>query len=474
MLTLSLTGTSGTDFDLYLFDAGATDIYANPPVGLVAKSTGPTSTETITYASIGGGTYYIDLSGATNVMGTYRLATRIAADTTPPVVSLLLDGGAPATNSPTVTATLLASDDLSGVSDIQLSTDGAAWSGWQPYSPTVTWTFPTGDGAKILWVRVRDRAGNVSTAATASIKLITTLLQVVARDPEPGNPTTGTRPTISVTFSAAIRVPSWFNYGLIVQDSLGTVIYGNYGWDSASRTGTFTPDYPLVPGAAYVVSLGAVVDEAGNPLVPIGSWVIRPMIQPTLSLVSRPSVATSGATTALSGVATNGLGAPVLIERSMGGGPWTPFVTVFPASDGSFTTGAQVNANSSFQASLAATGISTAATSPATRVLVRRVVTLAGPSASVTRTAYASRTTVVKAVLGPAAPDVSTTLRIYHYVAARRTYILAVVQTRTSVGGTAAFSWRPTIAGSYYLRVTTAPTTLFANGLSPAYRWTVR
>ena len=162
VLTLFLTGTSGTDFDLYLFDAGATDIYANPPVGLVAKSTGPTSTETINYASIGGGTYYIDLSGATNVMGTYRLATRIAADTTPPAVSVLLDGGAPATNNPIVTATVLASDDLSGVSDMELSADGVTWSDWQPYSPTETWTFPTGDGPRSLWVRVRDGAGNVS------------------------------------------------------------------------------------------------------------------------------------------------------------------------------------------------------------------------------------------------------------------------------------------------------------------------
>ena len=297
---------------------------------------------------------------------------------------------------------------------------------------------------------------------------------MIARDPDPSAPTTGTRPTIRVTFSEAIRVSSWSNYGLILQDSLGTVIYGRYGWDPGTWTGSFTPDYPLVPGAAYVVSLGSVVDEAGNSLGPVGSWVIRPMIQPTLSLLARPSVATSGATTALSGVVTNGLGAPVLIERSVGEGPWTPFVTVFPASDGSFITGAQVDANTSFQASLAATGISAAATSPSTRVLVRRLVTVAGPSASTTRTAYASRTMIVKAVLGPAAPDVATTLRIYRYNAARRTYLLAGVQTRTSVGGTAAFSWRPTITGSYYLRATTPPTSLYANGVSSTYRWAVR
>jgi Bacterial pre-peptidase C-terminal domain/Bacterial Ig-like domain len=474
VLTLSLTGTSGTDFDLYLFDAGASDIYANPPVGLVAQSTGPTSTETINYASIGGGTYYVDLSGATNVMGAYRLATRIAADTTPPVVSLLIDGGAPATNSPNVIATVLASDDLSGVSDMQLSQDGLSWSDWQPYTPTVAWLFPTGDGQKDLWVRVRDRAGNISAPASASITLLTTLPRVIARDPDPSSPTTGTRPTIRVTFSENMRVSSWFNYGLILQDSVGTSIYGKYGWDAATWTGTFTPDYPLVPGAAYFVSLGPVVDEAGNGLVPIGSWVIRPMIEPTLSLASSPRVAPSGATAELSGSLVDGQGAPVLIERSVGGGSWAPFVTVFPADDGSFTTGARVDANTSFRASVAATDISAAATSPSTRVLVRREVTLKGVSASTTRTTYRYRTTVVRAVAGPTAPEVPIMLRVYRYDAARRKYIVAATQTRTSVGGTASFSWRPTVAGRYYLRVTTPPTSLYANGISSAYRWIVR
>src|SRR5664280_2140244 len=77
VLLVSMTGDPGTDFDLYLFDPSATSIYAKPPVGLVAKSTGPTSTESIAYASTGGGTYYLDLSGASDVQGTYRLAVRI-------------------------------------------------------------------------------------------------------------------------------------------------------------------------------------------------------------------------------------------------------------------------------------------------------------------------------------------------------------------------------------------------------------
>ena len=57
VLLASMTGSAGTDFDLCLFDSSATDIYAEPPVSQVAKSTFPTSTESISYPSIGGGTY---------------------------------------------------------------------------------------------------------------------------------------------------------------------------------------------------------------------------------------------------------------------------------------------------------------------------------------------------------------------------------------------------------------------------------
>ncbi|MHB8460784.1 MAG: PPC domain-containing protein, partial [Candidatus Limnocylindrales bacterium] len=71
IILVSLTGTSGTDFDLYLFDATATTVYGT--TGLVAKSTGPTSTESLSVASPLGGTYYLDLNGASNVEGTFHL-----------------------------------------------------------------------------------------------------------------------------------------------------------------------------------------------------------------------------------------------------------------------------------------------------------------------------------------------------------------------------------------------------------------
>jgi hypothetical protein len=469
VLRLSLSGTSGTDFDLYLFDSTATDIYAQPPVGLVASSIGPTSTESITYPTVAGGRFYIDLSGATDVEGTYFLSVEIAADTVPPTVSLSLDGGAPATNNPTVTATVIATDDLSGVGDVQFSVDGTSWSAWQPYAPTVSWTFAAGDGPKTLWVRARDRAGNVSLPVQATIELITTSPVIVARDPASPDAVTSTHPTIRVTFSEPIRLSSWMNFGLLLQDPSGALIYGTYGWDSATNTGSFTPSVPLVPGVSYVVSVGSVVDLAGNPLARAGSWVILPMILPAVSLRITPQMVGMGGTVALTGRVVGGVGAAAQIERSVGRGPWGLYVTVFPAPDGSFATGAQIDVNASFRVDVPATATSAEAVSPPVRVLVRRQVRLAGGSASVTRQLAAGTRVALTAVVGPPNPPVSVIFSIYRYVPGRG-YTLQTSITRTTVGGRCTFAWHLG-RGLYIVRLTTPPSSSYANGISPAYPW---
>ena len=64
---------------------------------------------------------------------------------------------------------------------------------------------------------------------------------------------------------------------------------------------------------------------------------------------------------------------------------------------------------------------------------------------------------------------VPVTLSIYRYVTGRG-YVLQTKGTRTTAGGRYTFSWTPG-RGSYYARLTTAPAPLFANGISPVYRF---
>jgi len=472
VLLLSLGGTPGTDFDLYVFNATATTVYST--VGQVASSTGPTSSESIAYPAVVGGTYYVDLSGATDVEGTYQLSVRIASDSTPPRVTLALNGGNPAVNTPIVPATVVAADDLSGVSEMQFSADDATWGAWQPYSPKVVWTFPPGDGPKDLWVRVRDRAGNISQTAHAAIIVDTVPPMIVARDPAPDDPVTGPWPTIKIYFSKPINVSSWQNYGIVLQDAAQTVVYGRYGWDPRRRMGTFVPGSPLVPGAVYHLVMGSIVDLAGNPLTSTPPWELLPKLLPRITLNASARLVAPGSSVVLSGRVggVSGAGAgPVTLERSVGGTAWESVASFFPAPDGTFVTTHHVDANTSFRAVLEATATSAPASSPPARVLVRRGVSLVGVSSTVMHTVPASKAVSLTAAVSPSAPDVRVVLQVWQYDGGVGAYVLKTTLSQLSAGGRASFSWRPTTVGQYQLRVVTPPTPLYANGTSPAYSW---
>ncbi len=60
--------------------------------GVVARSTGPTSTESVSYATPVGGHFYIDLNSATAAVGTYTLVVQVVRDRAP-VTTLVLGRG---------------------------------------------------------------------------------------------------------------------------------------------------------------------------------------------------------------------------------------------------------------------------------------------------------------------------------------------------------------------------------------------
>ena len=242
VILLALSGDAGTDFDLYLFNSHATTIYGTD--GLVASSTSSGSTESVTYATQSGGRFYIDLNGATNVEGAFRLTVRLAADTTAPHAELRFNDGAVATPDSTIRVTVIATDDLSGVSDMQFSTDGQRWDDWREYQPLTLWSFPQVDGTRRLWVRVRDRSGNVSEPATAAITIDTVSPTVISRTPGPNAEVTQLRPIFEVRFSEAILPASWLSLGVLVQDAAGATVTGTYAYDDHTFTGTFAPAAP--------------------------------------------------------------------------------------------------------------------------------------------------------------------------------------------------------------------------------------
>ena len=98
--------------------------------------------------------------------GTTVNTTALDVDQTPPTGSIVINGGAPYTNSQNVTLTLSATDTgpgASGVASMRFSNDSVSWSAWTVYATLAPWTIPGGDSVKTVRVQFGDAAGNVST-----------------------------------------------------------------------------------------------------------------------------------------------------------------------------------------------------------------------------------------------------------------------------------------------------------------------
>ena len=472
VIVASLTGPVGTDFDLYMFDATATTVLST--AGLVAKSIGPTSTETISYPSTAGGTFYIDLNGASDAEGTYTLTVQIVPDATPPSLSLRLAPGHATTNEATVSVEAFATDDLSGVKEIAFSGDGVAFGPWQTFAQTSSWTFPPGDGQKTLWAKVRNGVGLESAVASASIVLDTVAPSIIDVTPPQGARVAGLRPTFTVRFDGPIDPASWSRYGMIVQAASGTLVTGRYSLDAAGQLGTFVPDADLVAGAPYIVTVGPVTDLAGNQVSSRGSWIVTPLVPSRLSLAAAPTVLARGGGAVLTGLA-GGLGSDpaLLLTAQPAVGDAVPAISLPVSAAGQVQLTVRPAMNTTYRLDYAGTSTSAPARADV-RILVRRSVVLVGVSTARVAPARVGRSVQVVATIGPAAAGVSVSMRLYRFDTSRRAWVYAGSRGRTSdATGRVSTTWTPTSAGSYYWRAVVASTVDFANNVSPVYRWSV-
>lgn len=470
VLLAGMTGSVGTDFDLYLYAPSATTVHSTDWV--LAKSTGPTSTENIAWPSRIEQTVYLDLNGASDVQGTYNLTVQVVADPTPPVVGLSLAGGGTKTNQTTVTLRVNGYDDLSGVTEMSFSSDGVTWLQWEPIASTRVWDLLPGDGQKTVWVRVANGVGLVSAPVPLTVTLDTTPPALVDRSPPADSTTTVLRPTFTVTFNEPLDPSSWQTNGLVVQASTGAIVGGSFAYLPSTNTGTFTPAAPLTPGSVYIVSVGAVRDLAGNVAAQIGSWTIKLLFATSLSVASSPGVVVYGRTTTISGRASVPAGeGATLEERAAGNAGFTP-VPGIPAVSGAFSFSLTPRSNTVYRLSYAGSGVAAASVSSEIRVLVRRGVTLLGTAPSTVRTATAGKIVPITVQLTPAGPAV-VTFRAYRYNASRGRYVLVGSFGRAAdATGRATVRWTPS-PGRWYWQATVPPSTAFANNTSAAYRWVV-
>jgi hypothetical protein len=466
IILVSLTGTSGTDFDLYLFDSTASTVYSN--AGLVAKSTGPTSTESLSVPSPAGGTYFLDLNGASAVEGTFRLVVQQVLDTRPPAATITLDGGRTATNQLTVPVEIQSAQGLSGAVVMSFSLDGIAWTNWTPYVTHSTWTFQPGDGPRTLWVQVESGVGQVSPAASASIVVDTVAPLAVGLQPPPSGQAVGPRPTLTIRFNEPMDPGSWSDGGMIVQAADGSLVAGAYTYVAATWTGSFVPSAPLVPGVPYVATLGTVTDVAGNLAVPLGSWIFTDVLSTSMTVSGTPTTVSAGASARLAATLT-GAPSPATVEvlsRTAGAADFSPIASISLA-DGQGSLSAAPSLTTTYR--LAYAGTSTLAASSADVLIsVRRGVKVSAPASAV-----AGRLTRITATVSPAG-SAGVSFRLYRYDALRRVYTYAGSWGRTtSASGAAVYNWVPR-SGTYQWRVAVTGTASYATNTSVAVRVVVR
>lgn len=468
VLVAGLSGTSGTDFDIYLFDSSATTVLGT--TGLLTKSIGAASSEAVSWPTRIGGTFYLDLNGASDVLGTYALSVQVVPDPTPPSAVLLIVGGLTRVSTPQVTIQVVGFDDLSGVTEMSLSYDGLNYLPPVPLVAQFDWTFSAGDGPKTIWARVINGVGLYSVAVSASVVLDTSGPTATAVTPPDGATVTTARPMISVQFSEPIAESTWRSLGLVVQSAIGGIVPGTYVYYPSIRTGTFAPSADLIPGYVYFLTVGDVRDVAGN-RVTAPSWTLRYLRPASLTLAAVPAVLVYGTSSSLAGSASIPAGESLQLESREGGAAaYVPVGPILP-SGGRYTVTLTPAMNTYYRVSYAGSP-TTVAASAEVRVLVRRGVSLLGTGTSITRTATAGRPVTITAQVTPSGVA-TVSFRLYRYDTSRGRYVYAGSFGRsTGADGRASLTWTPS-AGRWYWRVAVPSTAEFANNLSPTYRYSV-
>ncbi len=114
-----------------------------------------------------------------------QVSGAIVLDTTLPTLSLTVNSGNAYTKTVSVPVSLTASDAGSGMFQMRYQLAGGSWSAWETYAAAKQVTLPAGDGSKEIRFEVKDKAGNVKSAA-GSVTLDTAAPVIVIQSPAIG------------------------------------------------------------------------------------------------------------------------------------------------------------------------------------------------------------------------------------------------------------------------------------------------
>ena len=194
-------------------------------------------------------------------------------DLTAPVnCSVKINGGASHTKTAAVTLTLAATDYLSGMSQMAFSSDGVNYSAAEAYAATKSYALPSGDGAKTVYAKFRDKVGNWSAAVSAAIVLDTVAPTISIGAPSVS--TTANGPvSYEITYGGADQITlagSHVTLNKTGSAAAGSVVVSGTG--ATNRTVTIS-DITGSGALGISIASGTASDAAGNLAAAMGPSV---------------------------------------------------------------------------------------------------------------------------------------------------------------------------------------------------------
>ncbi|MEK7814085.1 MAG: hypothetical protein AAB296_10025, partial [Candidatus Desantisbacteria bacterium] len=175
------------------------------------------------------------MDNASNIAGT--TTDRIMYDNTAPAGTLTINEAATYTTSRQVRLNSSWTDNAAGVELVQYGTDGTTFGVWESITGSRIWQFDA-DGTQAVYMQLQDRCGNISSAASDTITVDTSVPLVTVNSPQASSVVKG---TVSITFEILqqqiVGTPSIsIDGGVFTTVSQWSGTNGTYTWNTAGTS----------------------------------------------------------------------------------------------------------------------------------------------------------------------------------------------------------------------------------------------
>ncbi len=204
----------------------------------------------------------------------------ILLDRQPPAGFVAVNAGATTTKSNSVTLNVLAADNAdaygafnglngltafgildAGVRDMMISnTSDFSGAVWEPFVPVKSWTLTSGEGTKTVYVKLRDGAGNISSAISGSIDVKTSAPSLTITAPSDLTNILTNGASISVSGKVDAGVSLTLNGNAVTVDA-----NGNFTVSATLTEGTNTLNFVATGAGGVTTSIPVTVTKDTTP-----------------------------------------------------------------------------------------------------------------------------------------------------------------------------------------------------------------